>query len=67
MKNEVLKDIKNKVIKLDDSKKNNLIKNITNKNNWYYDMNIDNVLDILITIGYDKKSAVEVYKLLITS
>ena len=65
VKKEVLKDIKNKVDNLDSNKKNDLIKTITKNEIWYYDMDIDSVIDILITLGYDKNTAINIYKILV--
>ena len=65
MKKQLLEDLNNRVNKIKDKKKQKIIKIILNNKNWYYDFNIDEFLNIMFDLGYDKEQSLNIYKQLI--
>lgn len=65
VKQKLLEDLNKKVDEIKNIKKQKIIKIIFKNKNWYYDMEIDEFLNIMYDLGYDKETSLKIYKKLV--
>ena len=62
---ELLKEVDNRVEKINDPKKKEIINDILSKPNWYKFVSLKTAVGILTSLGYNKEEAIEIYKAII--